>query len=152
MKRFRFLALLLAALVSGCDPASDDDVIIVDPSPATGDCGRAVEILPVVQWPAAPDLAGARVASVVGSCVVINYTWTGCSDQGLPLRLLTDGAVAESSPTQTTATLRFSVNDDITPCAIFENQLDTFDVSPYIGDARPTLLTIVGADTTLFFE
>lgn len=151
MQKYLVFLPLLGLFISACNAgigADDEDapVGLDDGCPGAG-----IIIADKGDWPAGPDLTGPATLTLDYPCLIVDYRWVGCSDQGLPLNLVTDGAVAESSPTQTRATLRFSENDAITPCAIFERR-DTFDLLPFLAGARPSYLTISGLDTVLLVE
>lgn len=151
--KYAFLLFLLLPQLA-CNNADTEDVQPKPQPPTSAVCGNLIEVLPdQADWPSGPNLEGAKVVSVDGTCIVIEYTWVGCSDQGLPLRLLTDGITGDSNPYAAYAQLRFSENNDVTPCAIFTGRLDTFDLAPYLGpDDLPANLTIAGADTTVLVQ
>ena len=137
----RYLLVLLAsALFFACQ---DDDDFVANP-----DCGDPIIITGQPLGPSSDNFSLAA-ATVEGLCLTVQIGASGCSSDGWTLDLLTDGSVAESFPTQTSARLVF---DDQVPggvtCQAFFTETFSFDLSPYLdAGALPTNLTLTGLDT-----
>lgn len=145
MNKYLYNLLILAAFAfTACE---DDEGPFIDQ-----DCGLPVIIGPQIGWPQIPSTF-ARVDEVDGTCLTVTYGYSGCGELEGIAKFYTTGAVAESSPTQTRVTLQFTDSLAAGAClAYFENR-ETFDLSEYLTPGTlPTLLTVVGADTTVLIE
>ena len=117
-----------------------------DPAPTLPACGPAITITP-----AAPQSDGFALtnASVDGFCLTLTVAATGCGSDSWTAELLTDGVVAESSPTQTSARLVLNLNQGPIVCqAEFEKDF-TFDLTDYLTGALPTRLRLEDTETVL---
>jgi len=89
------------------------------------------------------------VLSVVPSCNGVSGT--GCNPDEWTAQLVTDGSVAESSPTQTVARFVFDnqMPEDSIICQALSSVLYSFDLSPYLSpEVLPSNFTVLGPDTT----
>lgn len=147
MKYYSSLLLLLVLLIGSCQ--GEDD-----PAPFD-DCGPAIANVSAFSIPSG-DGFDVIDLSVEGTCLTVTVGASGCSSDDWTMELVTDGAVAESFPTQTTAQLIFDdAVDGGASCLAYFNETYTFDLSPYLTGALPTNLTVIGPDTlqsVLFVE
>lgn len=93
-------------------------------------------------------------ASVEGKCLEVTIATTGCSTQGWELDLVTDGSIAESLPTQSSARLIFTnpAAGGIT-CQAEIQETYVFDLSDYLtAGALPTQLRLAGTDRVFEIE
>ncbi|MEL7161117.1 MAG: hypothetical protein AAFN92_10185 [Bacteroidota bacterium] len=142
------LFLLCCFALTSCQ---DDD----DLQPANPDCGPAISII------ADPDSRNSdnftiTEATVDGLCLTVTLAATGCSTSNWQAEIVTDGAVAESLPTQSFARI---ILDDGVPdgspiCQAEVSRTFSFDLTTYLGDggSRPSLLTLRGMNMTVTVE
>ncbi|NJC25512.1 hypothetical protein [Neolewinella antarctica] len=140
------VAILLVCALSACDDAESEFVL----DPTYEFCGQPVTVAPANTYEARAEVAILTIHAVNGTCLDISYGGSGCSATDVIAELFADGAVAESNPTQSRATLRFYRDADQPICqAVFERR-DTFDLAPYLGNTLPSLLEI--GDTTVLIS
>ena len=140
MKKLVFLPFLVALFFACQD---DDDA---RPLP---DCeGTPILITQLTDFPDSDDFAFESF-SVEGTCLTVTVGASGCTADGWTMTLRTDGSVAESIPTQTSARLIFDDGvDGGATCQAFFNRSFTFDLSEYLtAGALPSNLTLRGPDS-----
>ncbi|TXF91660.1 hypothetical protein FUA23_00310 [Neolewinella aurantiaca] len=145
-----FFMFLLFLFLTSC---SDDE----DNRPVS-DCGPYIEILSSTDGLDPGDAFALADISTEGTCLSIEVSATGCNPDDWTAELVTDGAVAESIPTQTNA--RFILDrqlpDGASICQAIAFKTFTFDLSDYLTPgALPSNLRLVGpADTArvILFE
>ncbi len=131
------LLLLFPLLSSSC--GEDEDCI-------TPPCGPDIEIVAEPQLPFS-DSFSLLDARVDGLCLSVEVGASGCSSEGWSMRLLTDGNVLLSLPTQSGARLVFDDGVEDFTCQAFWTETFTFDLTPYLGGAQPTYFSIAGTET-----
>ncbi len=133
----RYCLLLLIPLLSAC--GDDEDKLTLP-------CGPDIEIVAEPQLPPS-DAYSLLDARVDGLCLTVEIGASGCSAEGWTLRLLTDGLVLLSLPTQSGARLVFDDAVEGGTCAAFLTREFTFDLTPYLGGAQPSYFSIEGTET-----
>ncbi|PPK88189.1 hypothetical protein CLV84_1154 [Neolewinella xylanilytica] len=116
----------------------------------TTDCGPVIQVRdPMPRLTS--DAYTVVGASADGLCLSVTISATGCSSEPWRVALHTDGAVAESSPTQTTALLVFDdgVGENEMTCQAIIEETYQFDLGPYLADALPTTFSLTGTETTV---
>lgn len=137
MKTIYHYFLLLLAFLASCEKDADN-------APKSNDeCGPAIQIVDVITTVEDDDFAILSVAEE-DLCLTVTIAATGCGSDNWTLDLLTFGEVAESLPTQTSAFFRF---DDGIESGSFTCQAEiqatySFDLTPYLADALPTILRL----------
>lgn len=126
------LVLLLPLLLLACEKD--------DPQPVS-DCGPAITISDLTDVPDS-DPYVITAANVEGLCLALTVQSTGCGSEGWTATLRTDGTIAESSPTQTAARLILDRNDGDVICQAEISRDFTFDLTAYVADALPTVLSL----------
>ncbi|MEM1360062.1 MAG: hypothetical protein AAGF89_17775, partial [Bacteroidota bacterium] len=143
----------LFPLVFACTACQDDDDIV--PLPSDPNCNG--ELVKIVADPLGPvsDTYGLSNVQIEGLCLSFTLTKTGCGSDGWTADLLTDGAVAESLPTQTAVRIVFDdgIDNGGVTCQAEISREFTFDLTPYLGEgALPTTLSFLDTDETLAIE
>ena len=139
-----FFFALLPFLFLAC---SDDD----DATPIV-DCGPEIEFFDLTVIPAS-DGYTITEATVTDRCLEVTLAATGCSAEAWTAELLTNGVVAESSPTQTSAFLTVDLQQDSIVCQAVFQRTFTFDLRPYLTDAvLPSRFRIQGPDVEILVE
>ncbi|MEO0734072.1 MAG: hypothetical protein AAFZ52_14650, partial [Bacteroidota bacterium] len=129
----------------------DDD----DATPQLSNCGPAITI---VADPAIPtsDRYAITAATIDRLCLTVTLSATGCSTTNWQAEIVTDGAVAESLPTQSAA--RIILDDGVADgnpiCQAEVSRTFSFDLTPYLGDggSRPSTLRLLGTDRVVTVE
>ena len=111
------------------------------------DCGPAIDIVQEFTIPGGDDFDLVDL-SVEGMCLTVTAGASGCSSDNWTMDLVTDGSVAESLPTMTSAQFVFDDGvDGGATCLAYFNETYSFDLSSYLAGALPTNLTVIGPDT-----
>lgn len=139
MKYYFSFLILASLLVVSCQ--DDDDLNLIN------DCGPAITDVPEFSIPSG-DWFDMIDLSVEGTCLTVTVGASGCSSEAWTMDLVTDGSIAESFPTMTSAQLIFNdAVDGEVSCQAYFNETYLFDLSAYLGGALPTNLTVIGPDT-----
>lgn len=136
---------ILIALFMACEKAETN-------TPAQN-CGPDIEIN-ADRVNDASDNFALVAANVEGKCLTVTIAATGCGSDAWKLELVTDGAIAESLPTQSAARLLFTdpAAGGITCQAEIQATYE-FDLSDYLTDeVLPTELSLLDNDMTLSIE
>jgi hypothetical protein len=138
---FAFPLFALFAL-SSC---ADDD----DSAPIT-ECGQLIEIVSSISGLDSGDGFAISSASVEGLCLSVEVNATGCNPEEWTAELITNGNVAESTPTQSIAQFVFDnhLPEDSITCLALSFKTFTFDLSPYLSSAIPSNFELLGQDTS----
>jgi hypothetical protein len=137
--------LTLTLLLTACSVDDDDR-----PTPST--CGPAITV------GGEPSIADSRPftlvdATVTDLCLEVTIGASGCSTTNWQLELFTNGGIAESSPTLTSAALLFFDGGGEVTCQAYFTETYSFDLSPYlVPGSLPTILTLTGQDTAFFIQ
>jgi hypothetical protein len=116
-------------------------------------CGRAIEIN-ASRVNDASDNFALVAANIEGKCLTVTIAATGCGAQGWQLDLVTDGAIAESLPTQSAARLLFTdpAAGGITCQAEIQATYE-FNLSDYLtDDVLPTQFSLLDTEQMFTVE
>jgi hypothetical protein len=146
----RFPLLFVVLILAACQ---DDD----GPEPLLSvDCGEPIFLTDQTDVPAS-DAFDLIEVSTSGLCMDVTIGASGCSMDGWAMQLRSNGEVAESLPTQTSARLIFDDGvEGNNICLAYFTVTYTFNLSDYLSPgALPSNLTLTGPgaeQTTVFFE
>ncbi len=143
MKFLVALSFIVLSVVPSCN--GDEDVLLPLP------CDDQIETISSINDLDSGD--GFAISSMFldGSCLLVEVSGTGCNPDEWTAQLVTDGSVAESSPTQTVARFVFDnqMPEDSIICQALSSVLYSFDLSPYLSpEVLPSNFTVLGPDTT----
>ncbi|MEO0789209.1 MAG: hypothetical protein AAFY36_11120 [Bacteroidota bacterium] len=142
--RLSILFSIICMITLGCESCDDENAIPV--------CGTNIvlaEDIPMVE-----DTPVDIEATIDGLCMNINIINSGCDTDLWTASLYSLGEFDDSNPPRSIAYLRFSDSapGENQPCRAVMEKTFEFDVSPYLLNSTPSILSIDDTDITLLVE
>lgn len=133
--------LYILAFISACN--SDDD------SSNQGSCDDSVIVNSSLYTNGESDIFTINSIEIVGDCLLVNHSASGCNGETWVLSLVDSDAILESSPPQRNLRLIFSNNE---ACLAFLTAETSFDLSDLqLVDEQEIILNILNTNESISY-